>query len=535
MNDGRQPYTIDQLLQLWRGTVDPSYSQPFLTAVGSASIDADEDIADPTDDHPTRGLEVFTQNMAQSKRVSAAVVRTTEALYILPWSGQVDEASTGQRFAIVTLDIERSKRFELGLVFPAGQQFEEQQIDASKEGSLTVLTERRYALSEALVFAPGERGPKSVAAVAVRSGYGYNNPLPDTIKSFFQPGDSLANDFASIVATLTNHELVMTVNPDVVSPLNIGQYIELTAGANPGRVARIIDYRGPDSTAPHGGIAVLAKTTLLRVTTVVGTFVPGETITQGTTMGTFVGLSSAILFVEGSNAAFSTGAIAGGTSGATATVTVVESSGILSPETGTASWRILGWTRDAGFESTNIASPTGGALATLDELGRERNIDRSANEEDDLYRERVHRLPDVVSPYAILRTANRILARFGAMARLRETGTTELPGFYCDVDACDYDFDARPADKYKVTLDYAEFRAFFLLGLPRLSAGEFGFFYDAGPFGFYDASPFDAYYDGYALEAARAYQDIWRAVNEARAGGVGFALVLEDDGVFPVF
>jgi hypothetical protein len=98
-----------------------------------------------------------------------------------------------------------------------------------------------------------------------------------------------------------------------------------------------------------------------------------------------------------------------------------------------------------------------------------------------------------------------------------------------DVDAFDYDFDVRPSDRYKLMLSYDEFRAFMLIGVPRLNLGEFGAFYDVGAYGAYDVSPWYAFFDGFPLTAAIIYRNIWQAVDERRAGGVGFDLVQDGE------
>jgi hypothetical protein len=84
--------------------------------------------------------------------------------------------------------------------------------------------------------------------------------------------------------------------------------------------------------------------------------------------------------------------------------------------------------------------------------------------------------------------------------------------------------------RFRRYLDYEQFRAFFLVGVPRLAIGEFGFSFDAGQFGGFDTAPFPDFWDGFALQAARLYQRVYYAVNAARAGGVGFELYVEDIG-----
>lgn len=537
--DGRTPYTIDDLLQFWLSVVDRSYAQSFIDALQrlgvGISIDAGEDeeaglaTGNP---QPTGGLEVFTQQMSQVKRVSEAIVRTLEAMFILGWSGQIDLPAQGQASALVTIAFTRERRFHELVTFPAGFTLvEEVEQDDGPDGGVERPTERRYVLLEALTFMPGEPGPKDVLAVAEKPGFGYNNPQPGTIRQLTQIGVGLNNVDATVIPGPETHELQVSTTPDVVTPQNVGQYIEFFSGANVSRIVRIVGYRAPDTTVPHGGVAILARTTLLRVSALVGTPQVGEAVEQATTgaTGRFVATSSGLLVVESADSLWAaTFAATGVQSGFTFLVDKVEQDSALIAESAAAGWRVMSWANDLAFTVTNDASPVGGRAPMLDELGRERDIDRAPGEGDATYRKRIHQLPDVVSPNAIRRTANRILNQIGESMCLFEAGTT-LPGFYADVDAADYDFVVRPQDRYKVVFDYEEFRAFFLVGVPRLNLGEFGVFYDDGPFGFYDAAPFPAFYDGFPVEAAIIYRNIWDAVNKARAGGVGFDLVIDTD------
>jgi len=89
-----------------------------------------------------------------------------------------------------------------------------------------------------------------------------------------------------------------------------------------------------------------------------------------------------------------------------------------------------------------------------------------------------------------------------------------------------------PFDRFRVDLDYLEFRAFFLLGVPPLSTGEFGLAFDAGPSNAFDASPFLAFMDGFPVGAAITYRAIWQDIDKRRAGGVGFDLYIETLGCF---
>ena len=65
------------LFDLWLSITDPFYTQSLVEA-GDGN-----------------GLEVFTQQQAQLERVSAAVERTMQAMFILPHSGQTEDPASG--------------------------------------------------------------------------------------------------------------------------------------------------------------------------------------------------------------------------------------------------------------------------------------------------------------------------------------------------------------------------------------------------------------------------------------------------------
>jgi len=84
-------------------------------------------------------------------------------------------------------------------------------------------------------------------------------------------------------------------------------------------------------------------------------------------------------------------------------------------------------------------------------------------------------------------------------------------------------------------LDYTDFRAMFLIGVPRVSYGEFGFAWAGLPaggpgseFGAYDVASIDNFYDGFAVGASTLYLSVYNQINRIRAGGVTFDLYIED-------
>jgi hypothetical protein len=87
-----------------------------------------------------------------------------------------------------------------------------------------------------------------------------------------------------------------------------------------------------------------------------------------------------------------------------------------------------------------------------------------------------------------------------------------------------------PSHRWHRWLDYTEFRAFFIVQVPGLASGEFGFPYDVGTTSAYDVS---VAYDGFPRLARDAYLRVWNAVEAARAGGVLWEMELGDGGTCP--
>lgn len=602
------PLTHADFLALWTSVVPDTYSRPFVE-LGEGS-----------------GFEAFTQAWAQHARVSEAVDRTMGSLFVDAWSGQTSAPASGAALAQVDLAVTRAAPFDDLLILAPSVFIEEEQTDFAPGGGELVGTGRRYHLDAPLVFLPGVPGPLVASAHAEFPGYGFNNPLPGTLRRVDQPGSRFTNNRASLVPGIEANRLEVRPEPDVVIPDHVGQYVELLAGANAGRRLRVIGYDEPtvDTNPPTGGTLLLAPTMVLRISLIAGTFQPGEIVEQASTGARIRVLiqSGTHLYADRLENTFALGALAAGVrSGAVAVFDALELSPDILPESGTAVWRILDWATDLGLTVANGASPAGGASATLDEAGDDRGIQRRAGETgprgDASYRRRVGALADVVSPNALTRTANRMLAPYGESAVLREVGLPLFRGLLFDGDpssddpAVAYAFDldmlavsgsitgaflegeevrqnvggiiasgtallawapaaqgapentptfagigrirgdfvngqpivgmtsgatiANPTftgglverDRFKLNLDFTEFRAFFLMGVRSTGLGEFGIAFDVGPNNAFDADPYLAFFDGFPLTEAAMRRGIWNGLNEAKAGGVGFSLVLE--------
>lgn len=432
------PITRDQFQAIWKGAVDDGYSEPLLRAGDGG------------------GLEVYSQEFAVFARASRAIEISTQAMYVLPWSGQSEEPAPGAEKAVVMLTFTRTRRTDVILVLRAGETVaEEIAVDASAQGGVSVQTGRRYILREDVVFFVGDVGPHTVEAEAERVGYGYNNPLPETISAIPQPGKLFENDLASIPGAtggLLNQataRIVCPNEPDMFVLEQVGQFIEIVGGLNSGIVVQARQFVGPDPSVPVGSTMYVRNYWAITGTSFALDFIPGETVAfvaagvEAIAVGqrTVAGVKQLIVELQGDRIAWLTVAVGesvqGDLSGATLTIAHLLVTPILQEDApiagvGGVAWRMFDWKEDGGVVVTNAASPSGGKAAWLDALGKEKNIFRGSGESNDQFRERVAKLADTVSPAAMKRALNRTLG--GIPWCFREVGTDEFRGFFYDGD-----------------------------------------------------------------------------------------------------
>jgi hypothetical protein len=217
------PLTRDQITSLWRSVTDPSYHEPLLH-------------------NPDSGLEVVTQSHEQFARASEMVDRTTQAMFIVPWSGQTDEPSAGAAHATVDVTLTRTTRPATPLTIPAGTVLLHSIVDPGEEGGVEFVTARRYLTAEDAVFGLGEMGPVVAEAVAERPGYAHNLPLPGTISRIDQPGAGMRNFNATHLDVPGHNWLWMSLQPDALTHFQVGQHVELLSGPSAGQVRRVVDW-----------------------------------------------------------------------------------------------------------------------------------------------------------------------------------------------------------------------------------------------------------------------------------------------------
>ncbi len=178
---------------------------------------------------------------------------------------------------------------------------------------------------------------------------------------------------------------------------------------------------------------------------------------------------------------------------------------------------------------------TGGRAPTLDAIGSDRNVPRTAGEIDDDYRLRVCRIPDVVSPNAIQDIVDSILTPCGIRFTISETADIDsLIGFTWDLHP--YDFGqitpiVKPTDSEYVGqggvwLSEAHQLRFFLITVSCPETADLsGLAYDDGPLpNAYDEQHYNAATiteEGYLSCITQVYKE----VDAARGAGVGFFII----------
>lgn len=199
---------------------------------------------------------------------------------------------------------------------------------------------------------------------------------------------------------------------------------------------------------------------------------------------------------------------------------------------GTCHWRIRDW-RTLGFNLDRIETMRGGRDPLLDMHAEERGASpRQSFESDDLFRERISELADVVSPNAIQRIVNRALEPYG-MEGIAIDAYNGFDGLFIDVDALDYysPGDIYPENPWKLYTTQSEAFGWFWVILPCLGDGEFGTSYDDGPVKYLEPAEIFlgpayeyGFFDGFPVDAQGVYASIYNAVDQARAAGIGFTM-----------
>lgn len=454
----RGPLTREELMLLWASVTDDEYNQPLIEKEDS-------------------NIEAIEQAAEQFARVSQQIDNNTQAMFILPWSGQTAPPSQGAAPARTTLTVTRTGNFDIPLVFVKDDLIIQHRLnDFGVNGSVDITTNRLYAVEFTTALGPGEAGPIELEIVSLNEGPGYNEATPDTLKTILQPGVGFQNNGATVINQLgATNRVVATIFPDVPITGHIGQYLLFTEGANIGQLRRIVGIENPDPSIPHGGIFNVSAEAIVKVALVAGIFSLGERVLQPLSgaEGVFLSLSNERMVITRTNGTFNGSDPLEGEFGATANAVSKEQDENLITEVGTAGWKIVSWTDDLKVNITNEEQPTGGVCGFLDELGNERGLPRLIGEGDDEYRRRIAVPADVVSPAAVIRAGNKIVEPYDESVCLREVGRPLFQGMF---------FDAAPNEEpFVFDLDLVEMDMF---GGNQVGANFV--FFDDSPSGFFD-------------------------------------------------
>jgi len=224
---------------------------------------------------------------------------------------------------------------------------------------------------------------------------------------------------------------------------------------------------------------------------------------------------------------------------------------------GTVKWTLYDFENNQaglGLELVEVEAFSGGRDDDLFVLGDERGIYRQQGETDEVFRDRVSRLADVVSPNAILSQLNRILRPLGFKGSVCDVQFSGVGGgffgLFMDVDpdlAPDFlsaldlygPGDLFPTEPFFVLQSAQEAYGWFLVKVPYLGQGDFGIFLDDGPLYFdesvqvfYGPSAF-GFMDGAPTQGNATYAAIHSAIAAIKAGGVGFTLIRSENLTTP--
>jgi hypothetical protein len=203
----------------------------------------------------------------------------------------------------------------------------------------------------------------------------------------------------------------------------------------------------------------------------------------------------------------------------------------------TIEWAVRDW-KDLGMTITAAKHYSLGRDDDLGLLGDNRGMYRQDGETEEAFRARISRIPDVVSPNALTRVVNRVLAPLKMTGRVIDIGD-KVDGFFLDQDALDYydPGDLYPKSPWKLLLSIWEAYGFFYVEVPWLAEGDFGMFYDEGQTlllqqnGLYIGPAYDdGFYDGYSKVSAETYyKGIFEEIRRRKGGGVDFAIIPNAD------
>jgi len=174
---------------------------------------------------------------------------------------------------------------------------------------------------------------------------------------------------------------------------------------------------------------------------------------------------------------------------------------------------------------------SGGIYAWLDQIGGERGLGRYFSEDDDAYRDRITKVPDLVSPAAVYRAISRILTPLNIPFLFIESrNPNDMQGWAWGQHAWDDPSGTvLPASGQRVWQGQGfQYRGFYVV-VERQAYGDFGAPFDQHPSGQHPHAAWgEMFYDGYPVEFWSDLRALIDEVEKTRMNGVPWLLVLVD-------
>jgi hypothetical protein len=184
--------SLDELMLLWQSVNDDAYTEPFLSAKAAGQVS---------------NIEIFEQIAAQLARASEMVDRSTQAMYIMPWSGETNPPAGGSAYATAPVSIILPSPSLNTVTFSTNLIFQEVETDWGQNGGVPVVTGRQFQLESPITFSPGNVGPLTGTVVATVPGYSYNLCPIGSISQTVQPytGDTPPYPTSSAIISNTDY------------------------------------------------------------------------------------------------------------------------------------------------------------------------------------------------------------------------------------------------------------------------------------------------------------------------------------------
>jgi hypothetical protein len=224
-----EPLSYEDLVELWRLLFPGSYTFPIENEFNG------------------QGFDVFSQQARIFAEAAEAVAVTQQVYYKLPHSTQVRPQAMGGQKASGTVNITRTSP-TLGEISLEPGTLLEATVQGTRGEPVRIGT---FKLTQFAILTPGDPGPVTVTAEALRVGY-QGNVAPDSITSFVELGTA---DVETSVAA--GNLLTDTGIGDRFTEQMLNRYVVFTAGPNVGTPPRKIIAAAPVGQVTVDGPALI--------------------------------------------------------------------------------------------------------------------------------------------------------------------------------------------------------------------------------------------------------------------------------------